>query len=197
MNNTPIPVGEIQLPDDVPVFSWTLQDIIYEVYENYTENCTQKAEREILRKYLREMTPDQRRRITCLIFQNIHGYWSSVGDMIADLASETYQQMLRIAQGQEQLPELDSMDQQAVNRLRLQRNLLNLTLEQAISSAGPDTHNPDLPELLLHTTSEEQDTVEQAIQDTLHQHHEEILALRTGISQTLTARLEQALTGRN
>ena len=193
------PQENVQLPDDNPVFGWTLQDVIHQVNEmepDDSQNQEETAQIELVRNYLSGMTQDQRRRMLCLVEQQTQGYWNTACEMIADVAHETYNQVLRIAQGQEELPELNNVDLETVNQLRLHRNLISLRVEQAVqnpSEAGLDDNGVVLREHLLQTSPDQQDLVEQAIQESLEAHQAALLDLQKAISQTLGEKLTQAL----
>ena len=170
-------------PDDGPMFPWTMSEA-FERMENQdglqTDGETRQAE--IIHEYMEKASPEERYRLFHLIDLDAEEYKEHIAECVEDIIHSAREQILAIAQGEAELPRMDSVEHRGINQRMLQRRLLDFQLIQHLDGRS------ELRSAIINL--EQHDAAERIIREVLQEHRAELESLEERIAGSIMERLQ-------
>ena len=177
---------EIHLPFDIRMLSFSVQDAVDILLMHEADD-----DRNEVRLFLENADPDQLYRIGNAIARNIIGARHATEAVVETVLEESRRQLQAYAQGQP-IPEPEPREVGEINRLRLHRELIPITIQQMTAQ---DPNGPRIRELLLQAGVQDQEGLDDAVRETLQAMEPEASGLMDRMARELLPRLERLLAG--
>ena len=116
-------------PDDGPLFGWTLSEVIA-MLDGHRSPVTEEdfENAALLRDFIQEAGPEDIYRIFQAADNVAENYTEYIAECANDVIGKAREDLLVIAQGRAELPKLDCLEHENINRRMLQKKLLDFRL---------------------------------------------------------------------
>ncbi len=174
-----------KIADEGLIFNtFYIQDIAQRVYEyEYGHESDLKDDGRNIRELMDRITPLQLYQLALLFDECAQGCQEPIAEMAHDIVHDAHHTLAKIARNEEQLPEITGWTLESLNRRRLERNLMEFHLKNIL--------NQEQKEKLARMPVSQQVETDQAIQQVLDRHKQEIESIQNKMASEMIELIEQ------